>query len=78
MIFILQEEDVEYYNHDKNMPIYGYTAPDLSTILRICFSEDVSPTVVAKKQPIRVNETMTFKLNKSQVDIKHPFDLDAD
>ena len=31
-----------------------------------------------KKQQIRVNETMTFVLNQSQVDIKHPFDLDAD
>ena len=59
------------------MPIYGYTVPDLPTILRICFDGDVSPTVVAKKQPIRVNETMTLVLNQSQVDIKHPFDLDA-
>ena len=25
-----------------------------------------------------MNETMTFVLNQSQVDIKHPFDLDAD
>ena len=76
MIFIL--EDFEYYKHDKNMPIYGYTVPDLPTILRICFNGDVSPTVVAKKQPIRVNETMSFVLNQSQVDIKHPSDLDAD
>ena len=37
----------------------------------------MSPTVAAKKQPIRVNETMTFVLNQSQVDIKHPFNLDA-
>ena len=36
-----------------------------------------SPTVVAKKQSIRVNETMTFVLNQSQIDIKHLFDLDA-
>ena len=60
------------------MRIYGYTVPDLPTILRICFNGDVSPTVVAKKQPIRVNETVTFVLNQSRVDIKHPFDLDAD
>ena len=46
MIFIL-EEDVEYYKHDKNMPIYGYTVPDLPTILQICFNGDVFPTVVA-------------------------------
>ena len=38
----------------------------------------MSPTVAAKEQPIRVNETMAFVLNQSQVDIKHPFDLDAD
>ena len=38
----------------------------------------MSLTVVAKKQPIRVNETVTFVLNQSRVDIKHPFDLDAD
>ena len=63
MNFILEEEDVEYYKHDRNIPIYGYTVPDLSTILRICFNGDVSPTVVAKKQPIRMNETMTFVLN---------------
>ena len=31
-----------------------------------------------KKQPIRVNEIMTFILNQSQIDIKHAFDLDAD
>ena len=31
-----------------------------------------------KKQPIRVNEIMTFVLNQSQTDIKHPFDLEAD
>ena len=48
MIFIL-EEDVEYYKHDKNMPIYGYTVPDLAITLRICFNRDVFPTVVAKK-----------------------------
>ena len=30
-----------------------------------------------KKQPIRVNEIMTFVLNQSQIDIKYPFDLDA-
>ena len=48
MIFIL-EEDVEYYKHDKSMPKYGYTVPDLPTILRICFNGDASPTVVAKK-----------------------------
>ena len=78
MIFILEEEDVEYYKHDKSMPIYGYTIPDLPTILQICFNGDVSPTLVAKKQPIRMNETMTFVLNQSQVDIKHLFDVDAD
>ena len=78
MIFILEEEDAEYYKHDKNMPIYGYTVLDLPTILRICFNEDVSPSVAAKKQQIRVNETITFVLSQSQVDIKHPFDLDAD
>ena len=78
MIFILEEEDAEYYKHNKNMPIYGYTLPDLPRILRICFNRDVSPTVVAKKHPIRENETMTFVLNQSQVDIKHPFDLHAD
>ena len=55
------------------MPIYGYMVPDLPTILQICFTRDVAPTVVTKKQPIRVNETMTFVLNQSQVDIKHPF-----
>ena len=77
MIFILEVE-VEYYKHDKNMPIYEYTVPDLPTILRICFNGDVPPTVVAKEQPIRVNETMIFVLNQSQVDIKHSFDLDAD
>ena len=60
------------------MPIYGYTLPDLPRILRICFNRDVSPTVVAKKHPIRENETMTFVLNQSQVDIKHPSDLHAD
>ena len=48
MIFLLEEEDVEYYKRDKNMP-------DLPTVLRICFNGDLSPTVVAKKQPIRVN-----------------------
>ena len=47
MLFILEEEDVEYYKHDKNMPIYGYTVPDLPTILQICFNGDVFPTVVA-------------------------------
>ena len=78
MIFILEEEDVEYYKHDKNMPIYGYTVLDLPTILRICFNGNVSPTVAAKKQQIRVNETITFVLSQSQVDTKHPFDLDAD
>ena len=78
MIFILEEEDAEYYKHNKNMPIYGYTLPDLPRILRICFNRDVSPTVVAKKHPIRENETMTFVLNQSQVDIKHPSDLHAD
>ena len=56
MIFILEEEDAEYYKHNKNMPIYGYTLPDLPRILRICFNRDVSPTVVAKKHPIRENE----------------------
>ena len=56
MIFILEEEDAEYYKHNKNMPIYGYTLPDLLKILRICFNRDVSPTVVAKKHPIRENE----------------------
>ena len=30
-----------------------------------------------KKQPIRVNEIMTFVLNQSQIDIKYTFDLDA-
>ena len=49
MIFILEDEDVEYDKHDKNILIYGYTVPDLSTILQICFNGDVSPTVVAKK-----------------------------
>ena len=78
MIFILEEEDAEYYKHNKNMPIYEYTLPDLPRILQICFNGDVSPTVVAKKQPIRENESMTFVLNQSQVDIKHPFNLDAD
>ena len=33
---------------------------------------------LSQNQQIRVNETMTFVLNQSQVDIKHPFDLDAD
>ena len=51
---------------------------DLPTILRICFNRDVSSTVVAKKQPIRANETMTFVLNQSQIDIENLFDLDAD
>ena len=77
MIFILEKEDVEYYKHDKSMSIYVYTLRDLPTTLRICFNGDVSPIVVAKKKPIRVNETMTFVLNQSQVDTKHPFDLDA-
>ena len=77
MIFILEKEDVEYYKHDKSMSIYVYTLRDLPTTLRICFNGDVSPIVVAKKKPIRVNETMTFALNQSQVDTKHPFDLDA-
>ena len=76
MISILEE--VEYYKHNKNMPIYGYTVPDLPTILRICFNGDVSPTVAAKKQPIKVNETIIIVLNQSQIDIKHSFDLDAD
>ena len=64
MIFILEEEAAEYYKHDKSIPMYGYTVPDLPTILRVCSNGDVSPTVAAKKQPIRVNETMAFVLNK--------------
>ena len=36
------------------------------------------PPLSQQKQPIRVNETMTFALNQSQVDTKHPFDLDVD
>ena len=78
MIFILEKEDVEYYKHDKSKPIFGYTVPDLPTILRVCSNGDGSPTVATKKQPIRVNGTTIFVLNQSQVDIKHPFDLDAD
>ena len=61
----MEEEDVEYYKRDKSMTMHGYTVLDLPTILRICFNGDVSPTFVAKKQPIRVNETMTFVLNQS-------------
>ena len=66
MSFILEEEDVEYYKHDKNMPIYGYTVPDLPTILRICFNGDVSHTVVAKKQPIseRNNDFCTESMSR--------------
>ena len=33
---------------------------------------------LSQNQQIRVNETMTSVLNRSQVDIKYPFDLDTD
>ena len=47
MTFIL-EEDVEYYKPDKSMPIYGYTVPDLPTILRIYFNGDGLPPLSQK------------------------------
>ena len=49
MILILAEnEDIEYYENDKNMSIYRYMVPDLPTVLRTCFKGDVPSTVVAK------------------------------
>ena len=48
MILILEKQDIEYYKNDENMPIYGYTVPDLPTISWICFKWDMSPAVVAK------------------------------
>ena len=41
-------------------------------------SKEMCLPPLSQNQQIRVNETMTFVLNQSQVDIKHPFDLDAD
>ena len=60
------------------MPIYEYTVPDLPTILRICFKGDVPSIALAKKQPVRVDETITLVLDQRHVYLKHPVDLDAD
>ena len=52
MIFILEKEDAEYYKHDKSKPIFGYTVPDLPTILRVCSNGDGLPPLPQKSNQL--------------------------
>ncbi len=69
---------VEFYRDNKNLPVYSRKNPDIEEIFRICLLDDVSAEKYVKEKPLRIKTTSTFVVKQDLINLKHPYDLEAD
>lgn len=60
------------------MPIFNTVTPDLKEIFTVCLKEDVPIEKVVKAKPVRITTAGTFIVDQRKIDLKHPYDLEAD
>ena len=66
-----------FYRGNKNLPLYSRESPSISEIFSVCmFGTDA--TRIAKQKPLRIRENGTFVVHQKNIQLKHPYDLDAD
>ncbi len=69
---------VQFYQNNKNLLVYGTKNPDIEEIFRICLLENISAEKYVKEKPLRIKTTSTFVVKQDLINLKHPYDLEAD
>ena len=69
---------LSFYRNDRKLPIYSKRCPNLQEIFIVCLKKDVPEERYVTQKPVRVKDTLTFVVNQTRADVKHPKDLDAD
>ena len=73
-----KKSKVQYYRDNKNLPLYGTKNPDVKEIFQICLLEDIPEEKCVKEKPLRIKHTSTFVIKQDFINLKHPYDLEAD
>eukprot|EP00794_Sanderia_malayensis_P006694 gene6694-biopygen5473 len=74
----LSDESIEYFQGNKNLPIYSKETPDIKEILQICLTGEIPKAKISTVKPMRVTTTATFVVNQGTLNLPHPYDLEAD
>ena len=75
------ETEISYYQGNLDLPMiwtnFDFSWPNKEQIIKICEFGPPSDVIV-KKKPLRIKENATFVVKRTLINLKHPFDLDAD
>lgn len=69
---------IELYNDDTTLPVYCKKSVDIREILEVCLGDKYDRDLIVTRRPYRVKDTVTLLLHQKNLNIKHPYDLDAD
>lgn len=73
-----KKSEAQYYRDNKNLPIYSTKNPDVEEIFRICLLENIPAEKCVKEKPLRIKHNSTFVIKQDLINLKHPYDLEAD
>ena len=67
-----------YVRDDRRLPKYSESSPNLEEIFNICLLHNVPDEKIVKVKPTRIKETVTFVVQPDLINLRHPYDLEAD
>ena len=68
---------VQYYRDNCNLPKFSESSPNIEEIFNICLLHNV-PQEKVKTKPTRIKETATFVVYQDLINLKYPYDVEAD
>ena len=69
---------VQYYRDNRNLLKFSESSLNVEEIFDICLLHNVPQEKVVKTKPIRIKETATFVVQQDLINLKHPYDVEAD
>ena len=69
---------VQYYRDNRNIPKFSESSPNVEEIFDICLLHNVPQEKVVKTKPTWIKETATFVVQQDLINLKHPYDVEAD
>ena len=71
-------EPTAYVRDDRRLPKYNESRPNLEEIFNICLPHNVPDEKIVKVKPTRIKDTVTFVVQPDLINLRHPYDLEAD
>ena len=74
----MDDDIIQYYRQNRDLPKFGESSPNVEEIFNICLLHNVPDEKIVKTKPTRIKETATFVIQQDLINLKHPYDVEAD